>query len=339
MPRKRKSNKHLPERVYFKNGAFRFLPKNPPKGSRTWITLGKTTSEMWRAYAELQISNEQINTVNQLIDRYLLEIAPQKSAASYKDNLYQSKYLKAFFGEMLPRTITPVDIYKYLDIRSKAGKTSANREFALFSHICSYGIRWGLMAINPCSGVKKFSEKRRSRNVSKEEFEKIYSIATYPINYAMKLLYLMGLRPNEVLNLKMNNITSEGFLVELTKTKHSVSKKLVQWSDELRELVNQLVKQNKLKSKEGFLLCNTTGQPYTYDGFSTLWQRTMKKAVADGLIENAFQFRDIRHKAATDLEKSHGREAARQLLGHTSQNTTARYIDGVRVVQPLESSN
>ncbi len=46
--------------------------------------------------------------------------------------------------------------------------------------------------------------------------------------------------------------------------------------------------------------------------------------------------RYIRRKAASDLEQSSGRDAARQLLGHSNQNTTGIYISGVQHVKPLE---
>lgn len=84
--------------------------------------------------------------------------------------------------------------------------------------------------------------------VTAQEFNSILSIAQYPINYAMRLIYLMGLRPSEVLNLKIENISDTGFLVEITKTKHSVSKKLVLWTEELKNIVDELLKLNKLKS-------------------------------------------------------------------------------------------
>lgn len=53
-------------------------------------------------------------------------------------------------------------------------------------------------------------------------------------------------------------------------------------------------------------------------------------------IIKRFRFHDIRHKAASDAERKLGREYARQLLAHTSQETTKRYIDGYTKVNPLE---
>jgi integrase len=50
-----------------------------------------------------------------------------------------------------------------------------------------------------------------------------------------------------------------------------------------------------------------------------------------------FQFRDLRPKAATDLDSLHSLKAAQKLLGHTTERMTSEYIRKRRgdVVQPL----
>lgn len=332
MGRPRKKNKHLPSRVYWNNGAFRFVTKD-----NKWIALGRTMAEMYSKLSELQMRDELvISRFKQLAERYIQEIAPLKSKSSFKSNLTQSRYLITVFGEMLIEDITPVDIYKYLDIRGKKSKVSANREFALLSHMFSYAMRWGASKVNPCIGVKKFSEKRRSRNVTDKEYEASLKMAPYPINAVMELTYMMGLRPTEVLQLKRSNAKEEGFYVEITKTKNSVAGKMVEWSTPLKKLVYELIQKNKYKiSHLDYLVCNRVGQPYTPDGFSSLWRRFMDKCIDEKVIDKSFQLRDLRHKSATDMEKMHGREEARKLLGHTTQSTTARYIDGVNVVKGI----
>jgi len=334
MPRKRKTNNHLPQRVYWKNGAYRLLTKEGK-----WIRLGVNLAEMYQTLSNLHLENNtnKIHTFNQLMDLYLSDIAVQKAPSSYKSDLRRSKFLKAFFGLMRPCDITAVNVYQYLDRRAKAGKTGANRECALLSHVLGYAIRWGLITINPCTGVKKFSEEKRSRNVSDVEFDAVLSIAKYPVNFAMQLAYLMGLRPQEALRLKKSNMLEEGFLVEITKTKHSVGRKIVQWSPTLKSIVENLLNTNeKTICNIDYILTNKQGKLYTYDGFATLWHRTMKEAIASKKIKQSFQFRDIRHKAATDIESSSGREVARQLLGHTNQTTTARYIDNAAIVRAVK---
>jgi integrase len=52
----------------------------------------------------------------------------------------------------------------------------------------------------------------------------------------------------------------------------------------------------------------------------------MLRAISEGILKERFRFHDLRRKTATDLEYQDNREAARKLLGHTDQKTTAIYI-------------
>ena len=70
------------------------------------------------------------------------------------------------------------------------------------------------------------------------------------------------------------------------------------------------------------MACRACRTPKRIDavGYSV---RAREKA---GIEKAAFQFRDLRAKAATDTDDAVGIEAARVLLGHTTQNMTKRYI-------------
>jgi hypothetical protein len=64
---------------------------------------------------------------------------------------------------------------------------------------------------------------------------------------------------------------------------------------------------------------NSRGLPYTYDGFSTLWQRVRKESgIQDARIH------DVRAKAITDAEEL-GMDAQTP-AGHASRTTTEGYI-------------
>jgi hypothetical protein len=55
MGRRRKRDKHLPQRVYFESGRYWFKPKlskDPPPGAKRRIDLGTTESEMYSNLAQ-----------------------------------------------------------------------------------------------------------------------------------------------------------------------------------------------------------------------------------------------------------------------------------------------
>lgn len=102
---------------------------------------------------------------------------------------------------------------------------------------------------------------------------------------------------------------------------------LIQWSDELRAVVTAAKALHPHVRQH--LIANGRGKAYTRDGFSTMWDYTMKRALKAGLTQ---RFHDLTAKSASDDDLS----AATQRLGHTSTGTTERYYRRKpRVVKPL----
>ena len=70
------------------------------KGTGKWINLGRDYGKALAEYGRLVAgSNPRSPTMADLIDRYMREVAPTKAAATYRDNIRQSKLLRAFFGQ------------------------------------------------------------------------------------------------------------------------------------------------------------------------------------------------------------------------------------------------
>jgi integrase len=342
-PKFRTKDRHLPAGVFYKNGAyhkvFRILVGQELVGGKLknnykqkWLRLGKTLEEMYISLSKLEADNFNMANLNGIFDRYLKEVASAKAPASYRANRIQMSFLKATFGHMSPNDITPVHIYKYLDVRGKVAKIAANREKSLLSHVYTKMIEWGVAKDNPCRNVKRITEKPRDRYIEDWEFEAVKNNSPALIKNCMEFCYLTGLRKGDMLKIKLTDLADEGIKIKTSKTRH---KMIIEWSERLRDCVtNMRALERTIKGL--YLVCNHQGQPYTASGFSTLWKRAIKDALAKGLIKERFRFHDIRRKAATDAERAGGRETARQLLGHKHQTTTAIYISGEQKVKPLK---
>lgn len=325
MGKKRETNKHLPRRVYFKNGAYYHVDKK-----NKWHYLAKPYYEAMAIWAKKFAAPGKISTMSDLMNRYMVEVAPLKSKASYEANLFQIKPLKSVFGEMEPGSITPVHVYAYMDRRAKSSKFSANREKELLSHIFTMAIRWGVVDKNPCRDVRKFSLKPRERYITDEELEAVKSIASPFMKGAIDFAYLTGLRRTDILNLKASALTEQGIKIETQKTG---AKMIIKWSTSLRECV-KASQALRAHTKSDYIFCNEDGLVYTKSGFSTLWTRLIKSALKKGLIKETFMFRDIRAKTATDSKNT---QTASELLGHTSKKTTEKhYIRKYKEVDPLK---
>ncbi len=138
-------------------------------------------------------------------------------------------------------------------------------------------------------------------------------------------------------NIKLTDIKENGLYKTTNKNRR---KQIYSLTDSLVEAI-ELTKKLRGNSNSEYLIITKRNTKYTTDGFQSIWQRYMRKLSTynketDSIIlQNRFRFHNIRHKAATDAEKLNGREYARQLLGHSSQEITKRYIDGYTLVKPL----
>jgi len=327
MPRLRKKDKHLPPRVYFKHNAYHYVDTK-----NKWHRLGSTFTEAIANWAKkINPDSKKITTMHHLFDRYMIEIAPAKSEASHKSNLANIKPLRIWFGDMQPDEVTPVDIYRYLDKRALKAKVSANREKSLLSHVFTMAIRWGVVRDNPCRNVKRITEKPRRRYIENHEFIALRSIAPTVIQLMMDIAYLTGQRIGDILRIKISDLTDEGIRIEQSKTG---VKLLIMWTDPLRECVNKIRSLPRSVIHSFTLFCNRRGAPMTYDSFSTVWQKTMKKALERGLIQESFTFHDIRAKAASDAKNP---EHASSLLGHSSVYLTEKtYIRNHKKIVPIK---
>ena len=148
MPPKKRNpeNAGLPKLWRWKNGAYRYLV---PKGSehywdgKTEFKLGVTQSQAHRVFADRLAPSEDAKTMEELIDRYLAEVTPEKTVRTRKDEPPLFFKLRAIFGSSDPSSIKPHHIYKVYDSLQQHGLTSANRHMEKLSHLFTKAIEWG----------------------------------------------------------------------------------------------------------------------------------------------------------------------------------------------------
>ena len=124
-------------------------------------------------------------------------------------------------------------------------------------------------------------------------------IATY-----IDFKYVTDLRRCDILRIKLNQLRDDGIHVYASKSKKNI---VIGWSDLLAEAVRDI---RKLKRHINglYLFSNQKGQPHTDIGFSTMWQRTMRKALDKEIIKERFRDQDIRAKTGSDTDLLHASE-------------------------------
>jgi len=306
---KRKTNKHLPRRVYEKHGAYWFVdPKNK------WHRLAATYSEALVALARLMDQSLPAVTVALLIARFKAEELPKKSKATQKGRLQELKPVEKAFGHMEPDAIEPSDVWNYY--RARGEIEQAKHEVRGLSAVLSFGRRIGACKKpNPCFGLRLEGSGARDRYVTDDEFLIVRDLAPTMLGYAMDVALLAGCRKNDIIRLERKHITDEGIEYQPSKDKKF---SLIEWNDELRVTIEGALRVSPRVRQ--FVFCTKEGKKFSPDGFNTAWQRLMSKAMENGLKER-FTFNDLRAKSASDAESD---EEAAARLNHTSTAITKR---------------
>lgn len=293
--------------MYLKHGRYWYV------AAGKWHALSKNYADALTQYA--RHTSSQGDGMPALIDRFLIEVAPSKSAKTQKEYTRLGTRLKSILAEFQPRQIKPHHVAKIVDHEAKTAPTQANRMLSLLSVIFAKAVRWNIVDSNPCRDVDGISVKKRNRYITDAEFAAVKAKANPSIACIMDFCYLTGQRISDVLKVRLSDITSEGVYFEQGKTG---KKLMVGMGPELAEVIEQAKSlHNKVRGMT--LFHGRGGKQYTYFGVSAMFRRACQSAgVAD------FHLHDIRAKALTDLDRQGG--DAQTLGGHGNRSTTEGYI-------------
>src|SRR6266513_2042273 len=331
MGRRRRSNKHLPQRVYRYHGRYWYVERS---GQRR--DLGTTESEMYSKLAEYFDTRKPLHIMNEVFDRYLHESLGNLAPRTQRDYRGYIENLRKSFGEAPPGDVTANSIFDYRAARAKQSVVQANREVSCLSAIFREAIGWHAVARNPCHELKRLHEAKRTRYVTDQEYLAVYNIASDRIQCLMDLATITGQREGDLLKLpnrepaayteegivfrpgkSMRRHPRHGKLVETSKTI------IVEWSTELEAVIKRLRKLGPEMRRT--LFCTLQGKPYTESGFRSNWHRLMATATSPGekgelpLLSEPFTFHDLRAKSGSDAEDV---QEANDRLAHDDMRTT-----------------
>ena len=301
-------------------------------GKRKEIPLGTDLDEAKAEWARLErvtVPNVQ-RLMGPIFDRYEKEIIPGKAPRTQSDNMKELVNLRKAFEDAPIDAITPQVVAQYRDART--AKTRGNREIALLSHVFNIAREWGMTEKeNPCSRVRRNKEKPRDYYAADDAWDAVYEQAVQELKDAMDLAYLTGQRPADSIKPTTADLTDEFMLVAQGKTSKKLRVRLRN-GDTLTGLgvfIEGLLERRALAGiRNSVLITNPSGLRMSYAMLRNRWDeaRVLAARAADdigdtGLAERIrqFQFRDIRPKAASEIEDL---TAASRLLGHSKEQIT-----------------
>ncbi|MFN7219456.1 MAG: tyrosine-type recombinase/integrase [Burkholderiales bacterium] len=203
---------------------------------------------------------------------------------------------------------------------------------------------WGWTKLaNPCAGIRGAKELGRDIYIEDEALDLISKCADKPTRNAIKLAYLIGQRPADVLSITSQHIAGDELIVRPGKNQRSTRTKIrfqlraedKSWNS-LGQFLEALRPNDQPADRPYALLRDRKGQQLTYaqlhGGFNDAKELALMclneerdSALAAHISE--IQFRDVRAKAATDKAIRTGdMRSAQKQLGHASALMTEHYV-------------
>ncbi|WP_275628965.1 tyrosine-type recombinase/integrase [Pseudomonas sp. 273] len=309
--RPRKKDRHLPQCMYHKHGAYYLVRKGK------WLRLGEDYQESLLEYAR-KMSQATQGGMPDLIDRAMKYHFKKKKLAANTVLQYEAaaERLKDIFAEFNPKQVMPKHIAA---VKADLVDTPnmCNRILSVARIIFGYGLEWQEVDSNPCVGVSRHEEGRRDRYITDGEFAALLNAASPYIRCILEMAYLTGQRISDVLSIHLSDISPDGVAFTQQKTG---AKLIVAMTPDLEEVIAR-AKALPRKVRTLTLFCSRAGKPVSYAtvkmAFRVLRERT---GITDVTIH------DIRAKSLTDADKE-GKNA-QTLGGHSDPKMTARYLRG-----------
>lgn len=253
-------------------------------------------------------------------DHYLPHAYASKRSAKSDDSKFKT-HLHTTFGARLLVSITRQEIQRYHDeLISRRAPATANRHLALLKRCFNLAILWGYMENNPATGIRMHTENNQSqRFLSVDEAKQLWQALNTEQNQiaatAIKLMLLTGVRREEALRARWEDIDSDGQLWRLPITKNG-RQRFVMLSDTAIALLQTLPNHG---GNSYLFPGNTHGKPLNNP--RKCFQRALKAAGLSHL-----RIHDLRHTFAS-LAINNGATLyeVQHLLGHASNTTTQRY--------------
>jgi integrase len=328
-------NRGLPARWRLYHGAYYYFV--PPGLESLWdgkkqFRLGKTLPEAYRVWSGRLDSQDKANNIGQLLDRYLLEVVPNKAPKTQTENARGIHRLRAVFGAMALNDFKPRHVYQYVDKRG--AKTAAHREIEVLSHAFTKAVEWGYLDRHPFKGqVRLEGEPPRVRYLEDWEVVEILRLEPHRksgsvlmIQAYIRLKLVTGLARSDLLRLRQGeHLRDDGIHVTRHKTGTRATVYDYLMVPERLEAVTLALRTRPALSP--FLFCNRMGQGYIDEatgeshGWDSMWQRFVARVMAETSIKERFTEHDLRAKVGSDAESL---EKARALLQHADIRTTQR---------------
>jgi integrase len=290
MNRPRKSKGPYPPCFYSKHGAYYVVKANK------WTRLGTDLGLALAEYARL-MDGDRLGGMPALIAAALPGILRDKAKNTQAQYCYAAETLTRKLRQFEPGEVDQAVVYGIQESMDET-PNMANRVLTVLRRVFTYAVKKKIVRSNPCVGVERLPEGKRTRLISDDEWHAIHAAASPRLRVIMELEHLTGQRIGDVLKIRRSQLTEEGIVFEQQKTG---AKLTVRWTPALRATVE------RAKALPGTptltLLRNRMGKAPDYGSVYREWASACQ---------------------AAGVEDARPNDTA--LLGHKSAKMTDRYL-------------
>lgn len=300
-----------------------------------WTALGTDRAAALRKWAEIECKPvpAEAGTFDSVANEYMTWARAAVSSGDLAERTLddREKYLKQMrpvFGDKPFEAIESQHIRKYLDKRT--AKISAKKEMRFLSVMWNWARERGITRLgNPVAGVKMPKETGRDIEVRPQDYWMVWEHGDQLVKDVLELAARLGTRPQEVFDLTWSRVDLDAQPMTVKVWQNKVKGWRTVIADADLEAILARLRGDRERPK-GHVLTDEDGAPLNPLGafryrFSAARQAALAKAEADGLDHQDFQLRDLRPMAGLSMLDAEGMDAARRLLGHSTERMTAHY--------------
>ena len=337
----------LPPRV-FPKGRWYYLVSAEGK-KRVWskLTLLKDgIPALYRKLADLAARDVSPGRVPALVVDWHKEVGAGRSKKSRANDTWVMNSISTAFAEFEAGQVRTTNCSEFLKAYRPKPRThnemrAGLRELMRFAEEKDFRDP----GTNPVDSIKTLATPARDRYPTDSELRRIKVAAFYgadgkrtrmgsTIAALIDLAYLTGQRVSDLLDLRWNKraaldesgqvdapyIAPEGIYFKPSKTASSTGAKvLIGWTPRLKATIERIEKIGRRNLR--WVITSQEAQRYDYEAFKSAWSRAMKRSGVKGL-----HFHDLRAKALTDKDESHGMLAAQRMGTHSTEAQTRDYV-------------
>ena len=273
--------------------------------------LAKRTNAFYKAKNDPHLMQESqlFRDMAPLFIEHHIKLLPSK-----KTYLAMFEKIVGYFGDYTLKEVTPLAVQTFY--HKKAQETSysnANRYFGIISKFFNCLNVWDKYdGPNPCRKVKKQPEEPFPPHpINEQEIHKLLPFISREVRPCVTIGFYTGLRRQELLGLRWENIdfTKETIYIPKTKTEQP---RMIGLTRDVKRILQELNPQ-----RSGLVFGNVTEDKLKYQ---------LNKASAKSGIGH-IRPHDMRHSFAVNfLNRGGSLEHLQRLLGHSKITTTQRYL-------------